>query len=68
MTDHEFAKVRASMGYWDPVFIRPLAVKRPVIMFDPPAAGQSTGETERTPSDSKLCHIETFPRPPEPRL
>ncbi|GKT84406.1 peroxidase [Colletotrichum tofieldiae] len=38
--------VRASMGYWDPVFIRPLVVKRPVIMFDPPAVGQSGGGTQ----------------------
>ncbi|KAI8193170.1 hypothetical protein KHU50_012685 [Colletotrichum sp. SAR 10_65] len=46
--------VRASMGYWDPVFIRPLAMKRPVIMFDPPAVGQTTGDTQRTPIDS-MC-------------
>ncbi|KAK8010993.1 alpha/beta-hydrolase [Apiospora arundinis] len=45
--------VRASMGYWDPVFVRPLALKRPVIMFDPPAVGQSSGTTERVPSDIK---------------
>ncbi|KAK8080218.1 hypothetical protein PG997_008036 [Apiospora hydei] len=45
--------VRASMGYWDPVFVRPLALKRPVIMFDPPAVGQSSGTTERIPSDIK---------------
>lgn len=42
------------MGYWDPVFIRPLALKRPVIMFDPPAVGQTTGDTQRTPIDS-MC-------------
>ncbi|OHW98147.1 hydrolase [Colletotrichum incanum] len=46
--------VRASMGYWDPVFIRPLLVKRPVIMFDPPAVGQSSGGTQRTPSDINI--------------
>lgn len=47
-------QVRASMGYWDPVFIRPLSMKRPVIMFDPPAVGQTTGDTQRTPIDS-MC-------------
>lgn len=41
------------MGYWDPVFIRPLMVKRPVIMFDPPAVGHSTGDSRRVPTDSK---------------
>ncbi|OLN96150.1 2-hydroxy-6-oxononadienedioate/2-hydroxy-6-oxononatrienedioate hydrolase [Colletotrichum chlorophyti] len=45
--------VRASMGYWDPVFIHPLMVKRPVIMFDPPAVGQSSGDTQRIPTDSR---------------
>ncbi|KAF6796349.1 peroxidase [Colletotrichum musicola] len=46
--------VRASMGYWDPAFIRPLTAKRPVIMFDPPAVGQSSGGTERTPTDINI--------------
>ncbi|KXH59620.1 multicopper oxidase [Colletotrichum salicis] len=46
--------VRASMGYWDPVFIRPLAMKRPVIMFDPPAVGQTTGDAQRTPVDINI--------------
>lgn len=40
------------MGYWDPRFVRPLVVNRPVIMFDPPAVGHSTGDTRRVPSDS----------------
>ncbi|KAK1992229.1 alpha/beta-hydrolase [Colletotrichum falcatum] len=46
--------VRASMGYWDPTFIRHIAVKRPVIMFDPPAVGQSSGKTNRIPTDINL--------------
>ncbi|GKT41091.1 uncharacterized protein ColSpa_01272 [Colletotrichum spaethianum] len=45
--------VRASMGYWDPVFIRPLLSRRPVIMFDPPAIGQNSGDTQRTASESR---------------
>lgn len=40
------------MGYWDPAFIGPLVVERPVVMFDPPAVGQSSGDNRRTPSDS----------------
>lgn len=47
------------MGYWDPVFIRPLLVKRPVIMFDSPAVGHSTGDTQRVPSDSTLYLLST---------
>lgn len=42
------------MGYWDPVFVRPLALRRPVIMFDPPAVGQSSGDTKRVPSDGRF--------------
>lgn len=53
------------MGYWDPVFIRPLLVERPVIMFDPPAVGQSTGGTDRIPTDSKYL---SFSRMPEFRI
>lgn len=41
------------MGWWDPAFIHPLVVKRPVILYDTPGVGDSSGGNERLPADSK---------------
>ncbi|TKA30987.1 hypothetical protein B0A50_01955 [Salinomyces thailandicus] len=39
---------RANMDFWDPAFINPLAQHRPLLLFDQPGTGRSTGTVATT--------------------
>lgn len=54
---------RASLDFWDPAFINPLATRRPVIIFDNAGVGKSSGEippTHQGWTDNVITFVEAL--------